>query len=58
MSLKALVPACILLLAAAGCSPKTVCCGEIRADRLTERLRIRRRDVDMLLRAVGVQEFA
>lgn len=36
MSLKALVPACILLLAAAGCSPKTVCCGEIRADRLDD----------------------
>ena len=31
-----LIPACILLLAAAGCSPKTVCCGEIRADRLDD----------------------
>lgn len=36
MTGRAFIPACILLLAAAGCSPKTVCCGEIRADRLDD----------------------
>ena len=36
MKRRILIPACLLLLAAAGCSPKTVCCGEIRADRLDD----------------------
>ncbi len=35
MSGRLLIPACLLLLSA-GCSPKTVCCGEIRADRLDD----------------------